>query len=80
MSANIHHQIVSVYGDMVSRDKIAVSYREFKDGRTNSHSSQRNRRPSIVTEEFVEKLKWLIHEDYHLTVDELHKIQSNCAV
>ena len=42
---------------------------EFKNGRTSVHDDQRSGRPSIVTEEIVEKIENVLRNDRRLTVD-----------
>jgi hypothetical protein len=68
-AAEIHHQLVSVYG----KDVMAIWCREFEVGRSDVHDEIRSGRPSIVTDEIVPKIDENIHADRCLTIDELHQ-------
>ncbi|KAG5318563.1 SETMR methyltransferase, partial [Pseudoatta argentina] len=45
--------------------------REFKNGRTSVHDDQRSGRPSILTDDIVEKIENALRDDRRFTVDEL---------
>jgi hypothetical protein len=44
--AEIHKQIVAVYGNVMNRQNVMKWYREFSKGRTDDHDEQRSGRPS----------------------------------
>ena len=47
-SAEIHKQIVAVYGNVMNRQNETKWCREFSEGRTDVHDEQRRGRPSLV--------------------------------
>jgi len=47
--AEIHKQIVSVYGNVMNRQNVTKGCREFFEGRTDIHDEQRSGRPSLVS-------------------------------
>ncbi|GBN52762.1 hypothetical protein AVEN_145181-1 [Araneus ventricosus] len=48
-SAEIHHQLVEIYGENVMTDGMVRKWvRQFNDGRTNVHDEARSGRPSVV--------------------------------
>ncbi|KAG5314403.1 SETMR methyltransferase, partial [Pseudoatta argentina] len=57
----VYNEVKTAYGTSVFK-----WCREFKNGRTSVHDDQRSGRPSILTDDIVEKI-----EDRRLTVDEL---------
>ena len=46
--AEIHKQIVAVYGNVVNRQNVTKWCREFSERRTDVHDEQRNGRPSLI--------------------------------
>jgi hypothetical protein len=46
--AEIHKQIVAVYGDVMTRQKVTKWCREVSGGRTDVHAEQRSGRPSLI--------------------------------
>ena len=68
----IFNEVKSAYGDCaMNRTSVYKWCREFKGGRTSVHDDQRSGRPSIVTDELVEKIENAVRDDRRLTVDEL---------
>ena len=45
--AEIHEQIVAVYGNVMNRQNVTNWCREFSEGRTDVHDEQRSGRPSV---------------------------------
>ena len=48
--AEIHKQIVAVYGNVMNRQNVTKWCREFSEGRTVVHDEQRNGRPSLISD------------------------------
>jgi transposase len=70
----IHCELVSVYGeDIVNRQHVTKWCREFEAGRSDVHGEIRSGRPSIVTDEIIQKIDESICADRRLTIDELHQ-------
>jgi hypothetical protein len=56
-AAEIHRQLVSVYGeDVMNRQNVTKWCREFKAGISDVHDEIRSGRPSVVTDEIIQKL------------------------
>jgi hypothetical protein len=69
-AAEIHRQFVSVYGeDVTNRQNVAKWCRGFEAGRSDVH----NGRPSVVTDEVIQKIDGNLHADRRLTIDELFR-------
>ena len=47
--AEIHKQIVDVYGNVMNRQNVTKWCREFSEGRTDVHDEQRSGRPSLIS-------------------------------
>lgn len=68
----IYNEVKTAYGDKaMNRTSVYKWCREFKNGRTSVHDDQRSGRPSIVTDEIVEKIENALRDDRRVTVDEL---------
>jgi hypothetical protein len=52
---------------------VAKLCREFEAGRSDVHDETRSGRPSVVTDEIIQKIDENIHADRRLTIDELHQ-------
>jgi len=46
--AEIHKQIVAVYGNIMNRQNVTKCFREFSEGKTYVHNEQRSGRPSLM--------------------------------
>ena len=56
-SAEIHRQLCEVYGpNAMSDSKVRPWCRLFEEGRTNVQAEERSGRPSVITEDLVEKM------------------------
>ena len=65
-------EVKTAYGDKVmNRKSVFKSYHKFKNSRMSVHDDQRSRRPSIVTDEIMEKIENALRHDRRLTVNEL---------
>ena len=49
--AEIHKQIVAVYGNVMNRQNVTKWCREFSEGRTYIHDEQRSGRTSLISDE-----------------------------
>lgn len=68
----IFSRIKTVYGEgVMNRTSVFKWCREFSGGRTHVHDEQRSGRPSILTDELVQKIEETVREDRRLTVDEI---------
>ena len=72
--AEIHKQIVAVYGKVKNRQKVTKWCCEFSEGRIDVHDEQRSGRPSLISEEILQKNKGEIRENRRVTIRELHHI------
>jgi hypothetical protein len=48
--AEIHKQIVAVFGNVMNRQNVTKWCREFPKGRTDVHDEQRSGRPSLISD------------------------------
>ena len=46
--AEIHKQIVAVYGNVMNRQNVTKWFREFSEGRNDVHDEQRSVRPFLI--------------------------------
>ena len=49
--AEIHKQIVAVYGNVMNWQNVTTRCREFSEGRTHVHDEQRSGRPSLISDD-----------------------------
>jgi hypothetical protein len=49
-TAEIHKQIVVVYGNVMNRQNVTKWCRELSEGRTDVHDEQRSGRPSLISD------------------------------
>lgn len=62
--SEIHCQLVFAYViDVMNRQNVAKWVVKFKDGKTNIHVEDWSERPTVVTNEFIVKVKKRIHAD-----------------
>jgi len=74
-TAEIHWQLVSVYGtNVMDVSNMRRWVKEFKEGREDVFDEKRSGRPSLVSEKVVEKINNIIRKDRRLTLDELHEL------
>jgi len=55
--AEIHKQIVAVYGNVMNRQNVTKWCREFSEGRTEVHDEQRSGRPSLISDDLLQETK-----------------------
>jgi hypothetical protein len=52
--AEIHKQIVAVYGKVMNRQTVTKWCREFSEGKTDVHDEQRSGRPSLISDDLLQ--------------------------
>ncbi|GBN66300.1 hypothetical protein AVEN_169592-1 [Araneus ventricosus] len=72
--ADIHRQIVSVYGNIMNRQNVTKLCRPFSEGRTDVHEKHSTGRPSVISDALLRKTEEVIQANRRLTLRELHKI------
>jgi hypothetical protein len=72
--AEIHKQIVAVYGNVMNRQNLTNWYREFSEGRTDFHDEHRSGRPSLIFDDLLHETEGEIRANRHVTIRELHHI------
>ena len=55
--AEIHQQIVVVYGNVMNRQNVTKWCREFSEGRTDVHDKQRSGRPSLISDNLLQEIE-----------------------
>jgi transposase len=55
--AEIHKQIVAVYGNVMNRQNVTKWCREFSEGRTDVQDEQRSGRPSLISDELLQEIE-----------------------
>jgi hypothetical protein len=74
LPVEIHKQIVAVYGDIMNRQNVMKWCHEFSKGMTDVHDKQRSSRPSLFSDDLLQKTEGEIHANWHRTIQELHHI------
>ena len=72
--AEIHKQIVAVYGNVMNRQNATKWCREFSEGRNDVHDKQRSGRPSLISDDILQEIEGEIRENRRVTIRELHPI------
>jgi transposase len=72
--AEIHNQIVAVYGYVMNLQIVMKWCPEFCEGRTDVHDERRKVRPSLITDELLQKIEGEIKTNQCRTIRELHHI------
>ncbi|GBL96467.1 hypothetical protein AVEN_229921-1 [Araneus ventricosus] len=71
-AAEIHRQISEVYEEnIMSGGMVRKWVRVFKDGRTNVNEEERSGRPSVITEDLVQKVDGKVREIRRFTISSL---------
>jgi len=68
--AEIHKQIVAVYGNVMNRQNVTKWCREFSEGRTDVYDEQRSGRPSLPSDDLLQELEGEIRANRHVTIRE----------
>ena len=72
--AEIHKQIVAVYGNVMNRQNVTKWCREFSEGKTDVHDDQRSGRPFLISHDLLQEIEGEILANRHVTITELHHI------
>jgi hypothetical protein len=70
--AEIHKQIVAVYGDVMNRQDVTKLCREFTEGRTDRN--EQNGRPPLISDDLLQKTEGEIRAYRRGAIRELHHI------
>lgn len=71
-AANIHRALCTLYGQNVKSEAVVRQWvRLFKNRRTNIHDEEKSGRPSVVSDEFVQKIYERVHENRWFTISVL---------
>ena len=73
-SAEIHKQIIAVYGNVLNRQNMTKWCREFSEGRTDVHYEQRSGRPFLISDDFLQEIEGEIRANRRVTIRDLHNI------
>ena len=74
LPAEIHKQIVAVYGNVMNRQNATKWCREFSEGRTDVHDEQRSGRPSLISDDLLQEIEGEIRANRRVTIRLLHYI------
>jgi len=77
--AEIHKQIVAVYGNVINWENVTKWCREFSEGRTDVHEEQRSGRPSLISDDVLQEIEGEIQANRRVTIRELHHIISEVS-
>ena len=55
--AEVHKQIVAVYGNVMNRQNVTKWCYEFSEGRTDVHDEQRSGRPSLISDDLLQEIE-----------------------
>jgi hypothetical protein len=70
--AEIHNQIIAVCGEVMNWQNVTKWCREFSKGRTDVHKEQSSSRPSLISDDLLQKIEREIHANQHGMVRDLH--------
>jgi len=70
----IHKQIVAVYGNVMNGQNVVKWCRELSEGRTDVHDEQRSGRPSLISENLLQKIEGEIRANRRVTIRQMHHI------
>ncbi|GFS71527.1 uncharacterized protein TNCV_5052111 [Trichonephila clavipes] len=72
--ADIHKEIVSVYGNIMNRQNVMKWCRHFSEGKTDVHDKQRTGWPSVISDALLQRIEESICANRRLKLKELHQI------
>ena len=72
--AEIHKQIVAVYGNVVNQQDVTKWCHEFSEGRNDVHDEQRSGRPSLISDDLLEETGGEIRANRRVTIRKLRHI------
>ncbi|GFW80745.1 HTH_48 domain-containing protein [Trichonephila clavipes] len=71
-AADIHHQIIEVYGtEGMSDSQVQKWVRKFKDERTNVHHEERSAGSSVITDDLMQAVETKVRENMRFTITTL---------
>lgn len=73
-AAEIHCQIVSVYGVVMNRQKVAKWCHEFNARKTDVLDERRTGGPSLINNDLIKKFEGNIHADRLLMINKQHEV------
>ena len=73
-SAEIHKQIVAVYGNVMKQQNVTKWCRELSEGRTGVHDGQRSGSPYLISDDLLQEIEGEIRANRPVTITELHHI------
>jgi transposase len=79
----IYCQLIAVYGKGVMNESNVRKWCQmFNEGRTNVHDEERSGRPSLITEDFKNKIDQHITSNKRFTLDEIYEkfSESSCSL
>ena len=65
--AEIHKQIVAVYGNVMNRQNVTKWCRECSEGRTDVHDEQKSGRPSLISDDLLQEIEGEIRANRRVT-------------
>jgi len=77
--AEIHKQIVAVYGNVMNRQYVTKWCLDFSEGRTDVHDEQRSGRPSLIPYDLLQEIEREIRANRRVLIRELHPIISEAS-
>ena len=77
--AEIHKQVVAVYGNVMNRQNVTKWCREFSEGRTDVHDDQRSGRPYLISDELLQDVEGENRANRSVTIRELNHIISEVS-
>jgi len=72
--AEIHKQIIAIYGNVMNRQNVTKWCCKFSEGRSDVHDEQRNSRPSLISDDRIQEIEGEICTNQRMTIRELHHI------
>jgi len=77
--AEIHKQIMVVYGNVMNRQNMTKWCREFSEGRTDVHDEQGNGKPSLISDDLLQETEGEIRANRRVTIRDLRHIISEVS-
>jgi hypothetical protein len=74
LPAEIHKQILAVYGNVTNRQNVMKWCCEFSEGETDVHDEQSSGRPSLISDDLLQEIEGEIRANRLVTIRELHHI------
>ena len=74
LSAEIHKQFFTVYGNFMNRQNVTKGAVNSPKGKTDVHDEQRSSRPSLISDDLLQEIEGEIRVNRSVTIRELHHI------